>query len=159
MCPLNRACVCACVAYGGGGDTSKLWLSWVASPSIVTCWDSGTAPLNKLQMALGNKGPPLISRTSKREKCAVSQSNSQAFTQQWDRPWFLFLFLNSCISLAYHDTSAGWSGATRSIIDSKRNGWFPASPLAHLSLTVVRTHLLWRQLWGRKKWHHMWLYI
>ncbi len=36
---------------------------------------------------------------------------------------------------------------------------FPSFPLEPLSLTVVRTHLLWCQIWRSKKWHHLWLYI
>lgn len=152
MSPLIvHVCVFVCGLWGG--DTSKLWLSWVAWFSIVTCWDR---PLNKLQVALGNKkGPPLFCRTIELGKCADSQSDSYAFTQQWGWPLSILYFFIHVFH--YHKKSAGWSGATRSIIDSKRNGWFPASPLARLSLTVVRTHLLWWHIWGSKKWHHMWL--
>lgn len=80
--------------------TSKLWLSWVSLPNNVTCWDSSTAPLNKLQVALGNKrNPRLICLTANEENVQAVNQALKAL-QQWSRPRFIIYFLNWCISLS-----------------------------------------------------------
>lgn len=141
--------------------TSKLW-SRVSLPTDATCWDDSTAPLNKLQVALGNKrSTSLICLTAKQENVqAVNQALKAS--QQWSQPRIIIYFLNWCISLSQDVYLVGASGRGGSdMINNwyavwKR--WFGAS-LVHLSPAVVRTHLLWWQIWRSEQQRHIWLQI
>lgn len=145
--------------------TSKIWLSWVSLLNNVTCWDSSTAPLNKLQVALGNKrNPPLICLTANEENVQAVNQALKAL-QQWSWPHFIIYFLNWCISLSQGVYLVGWWGGGESVCVGGGNminnwyavwkSWFAASPLVHLSLAVVRTHLLWWQIWRSEQQHHI----
>ena len=149
--------------------TSKLW-SWVALPSDVTCWDSSAAPLNKLQVALGNKRNPRLMCLTANEENVQAVNQALKAPQQWSRPRFIIYFLNWCISLSQgvylHGGGEGSGGEEGgNMINNwyaawkKKKRWFGASPLVHLSLAVVRTHLLWWQIWRSEQQHHIWLQI
>lgn len=103
--------------------TSKLWLSWVSLPNNVTCWDGSTAPLSKLQVALGNKRSRFDVPDCQWAECAGSQSSTSPLCNNGDDPSWLFIFQIEVFH--YHKVSSsrssrGWSqewGPAWSIID------------------------------------------
>lgn len=170
MCEFFSFTFCACMIkaaeVGFERRLKKLWLSWVPLPNNVTCWDGGAAPLNKLQVALGNqRNLPLICLTANEESVqAVNQARKAS--QQWSWTRFIIYFPNWCISLSQGAYLVGWQefggGGERNMINNWYavwKSWFAAPPLVRLSLAVVRTHLLWWQIWRSEQQHHVLLGI
>lgn len=145
--------------------TSKLWLSWVSLPNNVTCWDSSTAPLSKLQVALGNKRSLLwCAWLPMRQMCRQSIKPSRLSTMETTPVYYLFSKLmyfitTRCGNEGGRSPGAGWGGGSNMINNwyAVWESWFATSPLVHLSLAVVRTHWLWWEIWRRAQQHHIWL--
>lgn len=157
------ACMMEAAEVGLERHLKQLWLSWVSLPNNGTCWNGGAAPLNKLRVALGDqRNLPLIRLTANQEsEQAVNQARKAS--QQWGPARFIIYFPNWCISLSQGclggvaGVEEGGGGGLSNMINNWYavwKSWFAAS-LVRLSLAVVRTHLLWWQIWRSAQQHHV----
>lgn len=98
-------------------------------------------------------------------KCAGSQSSPLCFATIETTPvYYLFsklmdFIITRCLVAAVAGGGVRRGGNMINNWYAVWESWFATSPLVHLSLAVVRTHLLWWEIWRSAQQHHIWLEI